>query len=168
MEEEYTGSYTLVHPDLADDPAQKQGQIGIITYAEPEQDNFYVSFGKSQPALYSADALLVLQKHQNIHANAVANFRELSTDDFRTLLKISLAQQSGQLNQLRHALEMAATNPVTREYSLVNLDQKYMITAKIEAENERVLLLKEMRSQDTTADLETAPAYNANRGSISR
>jgi hypothetical protein len=92
----------------------------------------------------------------------------LSTDDFRTLLKISLAQQSGQLNQLRHALEMAAANPVTREHSLVNVDQKYLITAKIDAENERVLLQKEMRGQDITVDLETARAYNANRSSFSR
>ena len=168
MEEEYICTYALVHPDLSDDPAQKQGQIGIITYTEPEQDNIYVSFGKGQPALYASDALLVLQNHRSIHANAIANLRELSTDDYQTLLKISIAQQSNEPSQLKYALKMAATNPVTRQHSLINLNQKYMITVQMDAENERLLQLKEMRGLDISAGLETPPPYNPNRGSISR
>jgi hypothetical protein len=59
--DELTGTSVLVHPDFDDDPAQQQGQVGMITGADLENDDVYVSFGKGENARYSTNALLVFK-----------------------------------------------------------------------------------------------------------
>jgi hypothetical protein len=124
MNDELQGTYALVHPDLTDDPVNKQGQIGLITYADPANNDYYVSFEKGQQGLYSADALLILQNHRDIHASAMANHREMETPDFKNLLQISRLLHSGRTSQMREALELARQNDTLRRYSLVSIEEK--------------------------------------------
>lgn len=59
--DDLTGTLVLVHPELTEDPVNKQGQMGMIMFAETEKDDIYVTFGKNERALYSSDALLVFK-----------------------------------------------------------------------------------------------------------
>jgi hypothetical protein len=65
--EDLTGTLVLVHPELKDDPVNKQGQTGMLLYLDTEKDDVYVTFGKGQQALYSSDALLVFKTPQEIY-----------------------------------------------------------------------------------------------------
>jgi hypothetical protein len=54
--------YVLVNHQLTDDPVYRQGEIGVITAAILNTDEFFVGFDDGQVGLYSADALLLLKQ----------------------------------------------------------------------------------------------------------
>jgi hypothetical protein len=93
--DELTGTLILVHPQLPSDLANQQGRIGMITYADLERDDVYVSFGKAGQSLYSTDALMVLKESNKIYRELVTGFKELEKDDFKTLFQINLLQEHG-------------------------------------------------------------------------
>lgn len=128
MNDELSGTYALVHPDLTDDPAKRQGQIGIITYTDLANDDVYVSFDKGQQALYSSDALLVLNKSNDIYWDSFHDRKDLSTDDFKNMLQVSLLLQSGLRKDAKAAIEMAANSPVIRERAMSTLKDQLGIT----------------------------------------
>ncbi len=137
MTNEIQGTYTQVHPQL-DDPAGRQGQIGIITYADIEKDDIYVSFEKGGQALYSSDALLVMKKSNEIFGETVSRVSELSTPDFKALLEISLKMQSVNPQEHRAALEMALQNETVRNFSQVSLQERLGISSDQQIEQEQV------------------------------
>jgi hypothetical protein len=122
--DELTGTLVLVHPGLTNDPADKQNQIGIITSADLENDNVFVSFGRDGQALFAANALLVLQKPRTIHFNAMQNAAQLETPDFKGLLRISMLADSTLMKDRRLAMEMAKGNPVILEHSMASLEDE--------------------------------------------
>jgi hypothetical protein len=122
--EELTGTIVLVHPDLADDPAQRQGQIGMVTFANLEKDDVYVTFGMRQQSLYSTDALLVLKEPAEIYRDLLTHSKELSTADFKTLFQISLLEEYGQPKSIRTAIEMAMGNEAVRSHSMTSLQDR--------------------------------------------
>ncbi|MBT2560135.1 hypothetical protein J7E50_02730 [Pedobacter sp. ISL-68] len=121
--DELTGTYVLVHPQLPSDPAARQGQIGMITYADLEKDDVYVSFGKDGPALYAADALMVLKKPGDIYTHLMNEAKNLTKDDYKTLFQINLLQSQGDTKQIRSAMEMARDNSAVRDFSMTTLDK---------------------------------------------
>ena len=136
MNDELSGTYALVHPDLTDDPARRQGQVGLITYADPTNDDFYVSFEKGQQGLYSSDALLVLNKSNDIYWDAFHHTKELSTDDFKNMLQISLLLQSGLRKDVKTAIDLAAANPVIRGRSMTVLKDQLGLASGQTRENQ--------------------------------
>lgn len=137
MTPEIQGTYAQVHPQL-DDPVGRQGQIGMITYADLERDDVYISFEKGQQALYSSDALLVMRKSNEIYRDTISKVSELSTPDFKTLLEISMKMQSSNLQEHRAALEMSLTNEITRQFSQISLQERLGITNNYQLEQEQV------------------------------
>lgn len=119
--EELNGTYVLVNPGLSNDPVKRQGQIGMITYADTLNDDVYVSFEKGQQGLYSSDALLVMKKSNDVYQEAFQNVKLLDTADFKQMVQISFLQQSASRQDARSAIEMAAVNPVIRSFSMVSL-----------------------------------------------
>lgn len=119
--EEFNGSYALVNPGLTNDPINRQGQVGIITFTDTAKDDVYVSFDKGQQGLYSSDALLVFKKSNEIYHDAFLNVKQLDTADFKQLVEISLLLQSGSRQDARTAMEMAAANPVLRQNAMHDL-----------------------------------------------
>ncbi|MFN0293563.1 hypothetical protein [Pedobacter helvus] len=137
MTNEILGTYAQVHPQL-DDPVGRQGQIGMITYADLERDDVYISFEKGQQALYSSDALLIMRKSNEIYRDTISKVSELSTPDFKTLLEISMKMQSSNLQEHRAALEMSLTNETTRQFSQISLQERLGITNNYQLEQEQV------------------------------
>lgn len=119
-----TGHLALVHPNLTKDPVNHQGEIGIITSANLEKDEIYVGFGTNQLGLYAADALLVLKPHQQLYEDILVNIKEMDTQDFKTLMEITILQEKNSVNNLRDAMELAMTNERTLSYSTISLQNK--------------------------------------------
>lgn len=141
METELSGSLAMVNPRLSNDPGLRQGQIGLIVDADLANDDIYVGFGKDRVVLYSSDALLVLQKQRDIDANAMANRFEMTSPDFKALMQIGLWQQSGKMEDMKHALELGASNATLLKYSMTTLKDK--------------LGIANVQSQEVTPERET-------------
>lgn len=122
--DELSGTFVLVHPDLVYDPEDKKNRIGIIASAELENDNVMVSFGKEGQSLFSADALLVLRRHNDISFDALRDHHDISADDFKDILKISLLANSSLTKDLRQAIEIARENRTALEYSMASLEEE--------------------------------------------
>jgi len=54
------GIQVMVHPELTQDPANKQGHMGTISHIVYEDRAAYVRFKNNAIGLYSTDALLML------------------------------------------------------------------------------------------------------------
>lgn len=122
--DELTGMLVLVHPELTQDPANNQGKIGIITGAELEQDDVYVSFGKGEQALYSTDALLVFKPEKDLYTTIMTDAREAGQEVFKTLFQINLMQQHGTTSVMKKAMEMVADNKILRDLSMDTLENR--------------------------------------------
>ncbi|EHQ26479.1 hypothetical protein [Mucilaginibacter paludis] len=138
MTEELYGTYAQVHPRLLEDPAERQGQIGMFTYAEAGKDDFYLSFPDGKQGRYSSNELLVLRKGNDTYRDVVSRVAELTTPEFRTLLQVSLKQQSIYPLDHKAALELATTNETTAKFSLIALSDKLGIqqSQQIEQDDE--------------------------------
>jgi hypothetical protein len=49
MEEEYTGTYALVHPDLADDPAKSRARSVSLRMPNPNRTIFMSASARNSP-----------------------------------------------------------------------------------------------------------------------
>ncbi|MEO6852210.1 MAG: hypothetical protein ABI166_16325 [Mucilaginibacter sp.] len=113
----------LVHPDLKDDPVQKQGEIGFITAAILNTDEFYVGFDDHQVGFYSADALLTFKEPGDIYDFMHQNALKLSVDDFKDLKNIALLLDHGTENHIRTAMELVKKNGSIHDTVTIGLDR---------------------------------------------
>lgn len=121
--EDMTGALVLVHPELSEDPVNKQGQVGTITFSDPLNDEFFVSFGK-ETALYSSDALLAFKKPNAIYDDLLANIKNMDKQEIKDLYRIGMLLDSRQPKDQKLAMDMVLANPKIREYTLVSLKEK--------------------------------------------
>ncbi|GAC1310454.1 MAG: hypothetical protein NVSMB24_27730 [Mucilaginibacter sp.] len=115
--------YVLVNPRLTDDPVYRQGEIGVITAAILNTDEFFVGFDDGQVGLYSADALLLLKPPEGIYEYMHQNALKLSVDDFMNLKNIALLLDYGTPKDQRRAMEIAQKNPGVLSAALISLEE---------------------------------------------
>lgn len=115
--------YLLVHPDLKNDPVNKQGKIGFITAAILNTDEFYVGFDDHEVGFYSADALLTFKESGFIYDFIHQNAAKLAVDDFKDLKNIALLLDYGTPEQQRKAMEIAQKNPSAGFVALMSLEE---------------------------------------------
>jgi len=120
--ESLTGSLVLVHPDFKDDPLQKQGQVGVLTYPR-ELDEMYVSFPGGGESVYSSDTLLKLKNKQEIAADLMTNGTAMDTSGFKAMYKIMLLQDKDTNRGNYDALEVARDNPAIWDRTLEKIGQ---------------------------------------------
>jgi hypothetical protein len=124
MENVPNGTYAMVNPQVLNDPDNRQGKIGMIVDAHIENDDIWVSFGKSEVGLYSTNALMVLQKPDLISQNAMDKRFEISGADFKQLMEISLLQADRRPENAKTALDMARSSEAVMRNSLTTLQDK--------------------------------------------
>ncbi|HEK22084.1 MAG TPA: hypothetical protein ENO28_16700 [Bacteroidetes bacterium] len=124
MENVPNGTYTMVNPQVLNDPDNRQGKIGMIVDSNIENDDIWVSFGKSEVGLYSTNALMVLQKPDLISQNAMDKRFEISGADFKQLMEISLLQADRRPENAKTALDMARSSEAVMRNSLMTLQDK--------------------------------------------
>lgn len=121
MQNELQGSLVLVNPYLDDDPMQKQGQLGMITDFDLDNDEVYVSFSKGEQGLYSTAVLQVLKPPAEIYKIALVYRVDMDTADFKDLLRITAQQDMNTRASIRNAMEIAMKNETLRTCSLVSI-----------------------------------------------
>lgn len=115
---ELTGQLVLVHPELSDDPAERQNTIGIITFADLSMDDFYVGFQDNTTGRYASNALLILKPMDEIHQLLVDRGDLLSFPDLKALTHLDLTLRYATGDRTWSALQLAANNPAIQTLCL--------------------------------------------------
>lgn len=122
--EELIGQRVLVHPVLWDDPAEKNGEIGMITEADLADDLIRVKFEDQKYGFYGSDSLLVFRPSNDIYEQLKQNAGQLSAEQFKDLKNIALLLDYGKEPQLLKAMEMVRENPESLQGSMLSLEDK--------------------------------------------
>jgi hypothetical protein len=116
------GTLVLVQPDLENAPETKRGQIGVLTYARSETEN-YVRFPEGGEAFYPAGQVMMLKDKQQVFDDLTNNGSAMPIDDFKAMYKIMLLQDRGTSQALYSALAIANDNPGVQERVLDSISQ---------------------------------------------
>jgi len=120
---EILGTLVLVHPDLENHPAGREGDIGIVAYVDSPQNEVYLRFPDEAEGVYPAEALFMLKDREKIFPDAAADSGSLNLDNYKDLFKISTLQQMGRGKDIFNALEIARDNPSIWTGSLVSVEE---------------------------------------------
>lgn len=115
--------FVMVHPQLQEDPINKQGKIGVITAAIVNSDEFFVGFDDKEVGLYSADALLAFKPSDDIYDGIKRDVMQLSPATFKDLKNIALLLDHGTEVQHRTAMGIAQKNPAVIANAMESLEQ---------------------------------------------
>lgn len=128
--ETITGWLVLVHPEAKNDPVEKQGHVGVLTYARDASEN-YVSFPKGGESVYLAKDLMLLKPKEEIMKELLQNGSKMPLNDFKAMYKIMMRQDMGTSSDLFNALEIARDHPGIWDKTLEAVNR----SEKIELEN---------------------------------
>ncbi len=123
MTDDLKGTPVLVHPELGFDPVKRQGQIGLITWADLLNDDVFVSFG-DVTGLYSSDALLVLLPAGEVHQNLNPMASEMPFTDLKALALVELLLRYYGENKAVKAMELVRDHQNIRPYCLDTLQNQ--------------------------------------------
>lgn len=108
------GTLVLVQPGLESEPGAKRGQIGVLTVAFSEKEN-YVRFPEGGEAYYPAEQVMMLKDKQEVFNDLTNIGSSMPLDDFKAMYKIMLLQDRGTSQALYSALAIANDNPGVQE-----------------------------------------------------
>jgi hypothetical protein len=122
-DEDLSGVTVMVHPALAEDPAEKQGEIGEITVASLADDLVRVRFDDGGRGLYSMDAVLIFKASEQIYQHIKDKIMVLEPTTFKDLKNIALLLDYGTPQQKLKAMQIAQKNPDVVSAALVSLEE---------------------------------------------
>jgi hypothetical protein len=117
------GTLVLVHPDLENHPAGREGDIGIVAYVDSRQSEIYLRFTDYAEAVYPADALFMLKQKEQLFPGGPAAVAADTLENYKDLYKIGVLQDMGRSTDIWRALEIARDNPAIRAASLVSVEE---------------------------------------------
>jgi hypothetical protein len=120
---ELLGTLVLVHPDLENHPAGREGDIGIVAYVDSPNNEIYLRFTDEAEAVYPPDALFQLKPKEEIFPERGVNVAVPNLNSYKDLYKISLLQQMGRSTDIWNALEIARDNPEIWKNSLLSVEE---------------------------------------------
>jgi hypothetical protein len=118
---ELPGTLVLVHPDLENHPAGREGDIGIVAYVDSPNNQVYLRFTDEAEAVYPSDALFMLKNKEKLFP--ADGKSEMNLDNYKDLYKIALLQDMGRGKDIWAALEIARDNPEIWKNSLVSIEE---------------------------------------------
>lgn len=113
--------HVLVHPELDQDPQNKQGQVGRLSNIVHENDEACVYFGNDSYGYYETDALLMLLPPDKVLENLKAGLSDMDRRDVLDLLDIYLLQVSHRSEMITEAIWLAAGNLGIYDKALISL-----------------------------------------------
>ncbi|GAA3989442.1 hypothetical protein [Mucilaginibacter dorajii] len=123
-EQNLKGTVVMLHPEMWEAHADKEGVIGEIVKADLVRDDFYVKYGgRAESRLHSADALMVLKEPDEIYEYLQNHAADISPYDFKDLKTIARLTDRGTVKQMRTAMELVEKNENIREASVTPLDK---------------------------------------------
>lgn len=120
---EMVGTLVLVHPDLEDHPAGREGDIGVITYVDEHQNEIHLLFTDQAEAVYPSDALFRLKEREEIFSRDSPQTNAATLNDYKDLYKIAMLQDMGRSTDIWNALVVARDNPGVWQASLVSVEE---------------------------------------------
>lgn len=114
------GTLVLVQPEPENDTGNNKGQIGVLTYARSETEN-YVRFPEGGEAYYPAAQVVMLKDKQQVFEDLTSHGSEMPLDDFKAMYKIMLLQDRGTSQSLYAALALANDHPGIQERVLESI-----------------------------------------------
>jgi hypothetical protein len=120
---ELLGTLVLVHPDLKDHPAGREGDIGIVAYVDSPHNQVYLRFTDEAEAVYPSDALFMLKNKEKLFSEKLAGGSDMKLDNYKDLYKIATLQDMGRGKDIWTALEIARDNPEIWKNSLVSVEE---------------------------------------------
>lgn len=135
--DDLTGTMVLVHPELPEDPVNKQGQTGMIMFADLDKDDIYVTFGKNERALYGSDALLVFKKPNDIYKELMTNVRDIPVSDMKALYRIGMLLDTGTGKDVKEAMQLAVDNPGIHSRAMETLQSKLGLDVHVAEQREQ-------------------------------
>jgi hypothetical protein len=135
--DDLTGTMVLVHPELPEDPVNKQGQTGMIMFADLDKDDIYVTFGKNERALYGSDALLVFKKPNDIYKELMTNVRDIPIPDLKALYRIGTLLDNGNSKDAKEAMQLAVDNPGVHSRAMETLQSKLGMNISLTEQQEQ-------------------------------
>ena len=120
---ELHGTLALVRPDLENDPARQQGEVGVLTYID-NSEKVYMSFPKGGEGIYEPADLFQLKEEDFFTAVKNDNSGTIGLKDYKDIFKIDLLQKMGRSTDTLRALEIAGTNPAIWDKVLDSVDSK--------------------------------------------
>lgn len=121
--QELLGTLVLVHPDLENHPAGREGDIGIVAYIDEPQNEIYLRFTDEAEAIYPSDALFLLKDREEIFSRGSTGTNAATLNDYKNLFKIATLQDLGRSTDIWNALEIARDNPGIWPASLVSVQE---------------------------------------------
>ncbi|MES2108731.1 MAG: hypothetical protein V4577_08295 [Bacteroidota bacterium] len=120
---ELLGTLVLVHPNLENHPAGREGDIGIVAYVDSPKNEVYLRFTDEAEAVYPSDALFMLKDSDKIFPEAAIDRSNMNMDNYKDLYKINTLQSMGRGKDIMNALEIARDNPGIWPSSLVSVEE---------------------------------------------
>ena len=114
---ELHGTLALVRPDLENDAAHQQGQVGVLTYID-NSEKAYLSFPKGGEGIYEPADLFQLKEGNVFEALKNEAGGKMSVKDYKDLFSIDLLQKLGRSTDTLQALEIAGSNPAIWDKAL--------------------------------------------------
>lgn len=109
--EKLNGTLVLVHPQLENDLAGRQGKVAVVNYDRQQSNEVYVGFTDGAEAIYRPEQLLKLKSYEEIRQDLADNGPAMKPDDFGALYKIMMLQERGTAQANWSSLEIARDNP---------------------------------------------------------
>ncbi|MFC0513158.1 hypothetical protein ACFFGT_03065 [Mucilaginibacter angelicae] len=120
---ELLGTLVLVHPDLKDHPAGREGDIGIVVYVDSLHNQVYLRFTDEAEAVYPSDALFLLKESEQLFSRESAGTNSATLNGYKDLFKIATLRKMGRSTDIWNALEIARDNPEIWPASLVSVEE---------------------------------------------
>lgn len=120
---ELLGTLVLVHPNLENHPAGREGDIGIVAYVDTPNNEVYLRFTDEAEAVYTSDALFMLKDSDKIFPEAAIDRSNMNMDNYKDLYKINTLQNMGRGKDIMNALEIARDNPGIWPSCLVSVEE---------------------------------------------
>jgi len=117
------GTLALVRPDLQNDPAKQQGQVGVITYID-NSEKAYMSFPKGGEGIYEPSDLFQLKDTDFFELFKQSNDGAVNLKDYKDIFRIDLLTKLGRSTDLLAALEIAGENRNIWDKVLDSVDSK--------------------------------------------
>lgn len=120
---ELLGTLVMVHPNLENHPAGREGDIGIVAYVDTPNNEIYLRFTDEAEAVYPADALFRLKEKEQVFSPGSSGTNAATLNDYKDLFKIATLQDHGRSTDIWKALEIARDNPGIWQASLVSVEE---------------------------------------------
>jgi len=121
--QEILGTLVLVHPNLENHPAGREGEIGIVSYVDARQNEIHLQFTDHAEAVYPSDALFLLKQKEQIFTKGSDATNAATLSAYKDLFKIATLMEMGRSTDIWKALEVARDNPEVWPASLVSVEE---------------------------------------------